>query len=132
MLDFECNDDDDLARGDQNDWTGGGSSITLDNAPDYRISSSNYQGTSGYTEVHHIVEQCQTSKSGFDSTQIQSNGNKIALDYSLHRQISGFYSSKPEFTDGLRVRDWLAGQSYAEQTAFGWKVINYHYALLRM
>ena len=75
------------------------------------------------TEVHHIVEQCQQRKSGFSSSQIQSPSNKITLDYDVHRKISGYYSSKPEGFDGLRVRDWLAGKSFEEQTEFGWQVI---------
>ena len=75
------------------------------------------------TEVHHIVEQCQKQKSGFSSAQIQSSSNKIELDYSVHRKISGYYSSKPSEFGGLRVRDWLAGKSFEEQTEFGWKII---------
>ena len=78
------------------------------------------------TEVHHIVEQCQMKKSGFSKDLIQSSSNKVTLDYSVHRKISGFYSSKqPELTNGsnLRVRDWLAGQSFEFQTQFGWDII---------
>ena len=81
------------------------------------------QPSSKKTEVHHIVEQCQQKKSGFSSSQIQSPSNKITLDYDVHRKISGYYSSKPEGFDGLRVRDWLAGKSFEEQTEFGWQVI---------
>lgn len=55
---------------------------------------------------------------------IQDASNKVTLDYSVHRQISGYYSSKPDFTKWLRVRDWLAGQTFEKQTAFGWNVIN--------
>ena len=50
--------------------------------------------------------------------------NKVVLDYELHRAISGYYSSKPLGLDGLRVRDWLAGQSFEFQTAYGWYIIN--------
>lgn len=79
--------------------------------------------TSGKIEIHHIVEQCQAQKSGFSQDQIQANSNKIPMDYSDHRKISGYYSSKKPFSEGLRVRDWLAGQSFAEQMAFGWKIL---------
>ena len=78
------------------------------------------------TEVHRIVEQCQMKKSGFSKDLIQSSSNKVTLDYSAHRKISGFYSSKqPELTNGsnLRVRDWLAGQSFEFQTEFGRDII---------
>ena len=54
---------------------------------------------------------------------IQAEYNKIRLPYSVHRAISGFYSSKPAEFEGLRVRDWLAGQSFEDQYSFGWKVI---------
>ena len=76
------------------------------------------------TEIHHIVEQCQQAKSGFSAADIQSPGNKIAIPYSVHRKISGFYSSKPEWTKGLRVRDWLAGQSFEQQSAYGWMTVD--------
>ena len=78
------------------------------------------------TEVHHVVEQCQKTKSGFSNAQIQASSNKVTLDYSVHRKISGFYSSKqPSITGSttMRVRDWLAGQSFEAQTKFGWEII---------
>ncbi len=76
------------------------------------------------TEVHHIVEQCQVKKTGFSNSIIQSPSNKVTLDYDVHRKVSGYYSSsKLSFTKGLRVRDWLAGQSFEFQTEFGWKII---------
>ena len=95
-----------------------------------RIASRNYAGSSGKTEVHHNVERCQTIKSGFSRSQIQADNNLVVLDYSIHRAVSGFYSSKPESLNGLRVRDWLAGQSFEFQTEFGWKVTNYYYSLM--
>ena len=79
--------------------------------------------SSGKIEIHHIVEQCQVQKSGFSQDQVQADGNKIPMDYADHRKISGYYSSKKPFSEGLRVRDWLAGQSFAEQMAFGWKIL---------
>ena len=75
------------------------------------------------TEVHHVVEQCQKTKSGFSNAQIQAPSNKVTLDYSVHRKISGHYSSKPSDLRGLRVRDWLAGQSFEDQTKYGWEII---------
>ena len=78
------------------------------------------------TEVHHVVEQCQKTKSGFSNAQIQASSNKVTLDYSVHRKICGFYSSKqPSITGSttMRVRDWLAGQSFEAQTKFGWEII---------
>lgn len=69
---------------------------------------------------HHIVEQSQIRKSGFTSLQINNPYNIIALDDASHALISGHYSSKIEgLTDGLRVRDWLSGQSFEAQYQYG-------------
>ena len=78
------------------------------------------------TEVHHIVEQCQATKSGFSKAMIQHASNKIVLSYRAHRAISALYSSKrPDLTAGstLIVRNWLAGQSFEAQTQFGLEMI---------
>ena len=68
---------------------------------------------------YHIVEQSQISKSGFDPTQIHNTNNIIAVDKTIHGQISGYYSSKQAFTGGQTVRNWLAGQSFDAQYEFG-------------
>ena len=68
---------------------------------------------------HHIVEQSQIQKSGFETQLIQNTDNLIAIDRVTHGQISGYYSSKQAFTEGLTVRNWLSGQSYEEQFEFG-------------
>lgn len=39
----------------------------------------------------------------------------------LHAKLSGYYSSKQPFTNGLTVRKWLSTQSYAKQYEFGMK-----------
>ena len=44
---------------------------------DGKIETNNYAGTSGKTEVHHVVEQCQTKKSGFSKSEIQSSHNTV-------------------------------------------------------
>ena len=72
---------------------------------------------------HHIVEQIQIKKSGFLAKQIHNVDNVLAVDKTVHRQISGYYSSIRPFTNGLRVRDWLAGQSFESQFAFGMQVL---------
>lgn len=38
---------------------------------------------------------------------------------SIHAKISGYYSSKQRFTDGMTVREWLSTQSYEDQYSFG-------------
>ena len=97
------------------------------NAPPHKVESYNYKGNTGKTEVHHVVERCQANKSDFSKSDIQNPENLIELGDSLHRTISGYYSSKPQELNGLRVRDWLAGLSFEVQTAFGWRVVNYFY-----
>lgn len=73
---------------------------------------------------HHIVEQAQqnASRAGFVAEEINTVENVIALQSgkaSVHSAISGLYSSKPYWTGGLTVRDWLATKSFAEQFEFG-------------
>ena len=71
-------------------------------------------------EWHHIVEQSQIKKSGFDVQMIQNPKNLISIDKGIHRKISGHYNTTTfGFTKGLSVRNWLAGQSYQAQYDYG-------------
>lgn len=73
---------------------------------------------------HHIVEQSQIKKSGFSPTLIHNTDNIIALDHETHMKITGYYSSKQyRFTNGLSIRDWLAGQDFESQYEFGIKTL---------
>ena len=74
-------------------------------------------------EWHHIVEQSQISKSGFSPQMIQNTNNIISISKTTHRAISGYYSSVQPFTNGMIVRNWLAGQSFNAQYEFGINVI---------
>ena len=70
---------------------------------------------------HHIVEQSQRH---FDRRAIQNRRNIVALSESDHRSVSGYYSSKRGFTNGLTIRSWLRENlSYDEQRAFGLRVL---------
>lgn len=81
-------------------------------------------GPAGERKVwHHIVEQSQIEKSGFSPKLIHNTKNIIAIDSTIHTRISGYYSTKPEFTRGKTIRDWLAGQSYQKQYQFGLNVL---------
>ena len=75
-------------------------------------------------EWHHIVEQCQISKSGFSPQMIQNTNNIMSISKTTHQAISGYYSSVQPFTNGMIVRNWLAGQSFSAQYKFGISVIN--------
>ena len=63
-------------------------------------------------EWHHIVEQSQIAKSGFTPQMINNINNIVSISQNTHRAISGYYSSIQSFSEGMRVRDWLAGQSF--------------------
>ena len=74
-------------------------------------------------EWHHIVEQSQIAKSGFSPQMIHNTSNITSISKSTHRAISGYYSSIQPFTNGVTVRNWLAGQSFSAQYEFGINVI---------
>ena len=74
-------------------------------------------------EWHHIVEQSQIAKSGFSPQMIQNTNNIVSISKTTHRAISGYYSSVQPFTNGMIVRNWLAGQSFSSQYEFGINVI---------
>ena len=75
-------------------------------------------------EWHHIVEQCQIKKSGFDVQLINNPKNLVSIDKGLHHKISAYYSRiDSKISETVRVRDWLAGQSYQTQYNFGIGII---------
>ena len=74
-------------------------------------------------EWHHIVEQCQQTKSGFSTFWINNSNNVINITKEIHQIISAHYSSIQFYTEGLRVRDWLAGQSFQKQYEYGVKIL---------
>lgn len=74
-------------------------------------------------EWYHVVEQCQIKKSGFDVHMIQNEKNIVSITKGVHRKISGDYSRILPNTNGLRVREWLVGQSYETQYEVGMDVI---------
>ncbi|MBR1599900.1 MAG: hypothetical protein IJ661_13460 [Lachnospiraceae bacterium] len=117
-----------------------GAATSLEAYDAFSISINNLQPDKGYAlfddlkiaigsagknrDWHHIVEQSQIKKSGFTPELIHNTNNIISIDRATHRKISGYYSTKSfDFTNGLSVRDWLAGQSYEEQYKFGIEVL---------
>ena len=42
---------------------------------------------------------------------------------SIHEKISAHYSRKFEWTNGLKLRDWLAKKSFEEQFEYGVDII---------
>jgi len=77
---------------------------------------------------HHVVEQSQIVKSGFDRLIIHNTHNLVQLPTAVHHKITGFYASKAigvVDTGGLKFRDWLVGQSFEVQYEWGIFLINY-------
>ena len=89
----------------------------------YRKFKKAYGKAGDGMEWHHIVEQRPANISQFGAERIHNIDNMIALPTEVHRKISGFYSSKPANLKGLRVRDWLNGQSYDKQYEYGLQVL---------
>ena len=84
----------------------------------------NYLGSPGEgKEWHHIVDQCQIEKSGFNPNSIHNTNNIINIPKEIHTKISAHYSRIYDYTDGLRLRDWLANKSFQEQYEWGLKVL---------
>ena len=84
-----------------------------------------YLGSPGEgNEWHHIVEQCQIKRSGFDAETIQNVNNVINISKEVHRKISAYYNSiDPSISSTMRVRDWLAGKSFEFQFQFGLEIL---------
>lgn len=76
----------------------------------------------GY-DWHHIVEQRTSNIEAFGLKKIHNIDNLQKLPHDLHLKVSGYYSSKQPFTNGLTVREWLNGQSYNKQYKFGKNVL---------
>jgi len=98
------------------DWNGGFNSFR---------KLKNYLGSAGDGKVwHHIVEQNQISKSGFDKTLVHNVNNVISVTSEMNTKIASHYNSIiPGLTNGMTVRNWLAGQSFQFQYEYGLKVL---------
>jgi hypothetical protein len=72
---------------------------------------------------HHVVEQTGSNAARFGQRALHNTVNLIKVSTEKHRLISAHYSSKPAFTGGLTVREWLAKKSYKEQYEYGLKVL---------
>ncbi|WNG54120.1 hypothetical protein F0U59_04420 [Archangium gephyra] len=73
-------------------------------------------------EWHHIVEKTPGNEKRFGGAALHNTENVIALDKALHTDVSRLYSSFKHNITGsfkLTVREWLRGQSYEAQRAFG-------------
>lgn len=89
----------------------------------YQIKEGGYYYVFG-NEWHPIVEQCQIQKSGFAPTSVHNTSNIVSITKETHKAISRYYSSVQPFTNGMIVRNWLAGSSFSLQLEFGKNIID--------
>jgi hypothetical protein len=75
---------------------------------------------------HHIVEQGGGRIARFGPEAIHNAENLVEVPTEIHREISGFYSSKKAFSEGKTVRQWLKSKSFEEQYKFGQQVLRDH------
>lgn len=71
----------------------------------------------------HIVEQSQIGRSGFAPEEIHSPYNLNPVSANLNQLKANYYGSIRPFTGGGTVRDWLTGQSFADQYEFGMDIM---------
>jgi hypothetical protein len=71
----------------------------------------------------HVVEQSQIGRSGFTPEEIHNPFNMNPVSAETNQLKANYYSSKQFFTGGGTVRDWLTGQSFADQYEFGMDVL---------
>lgn len=73
-------------------------------------------------EWHHIVEQRQANLTRFGPEALHNTENVIRLDANIHRQISAWYSTKPQGWNQT-IRQWLGEQSFEAQRQYGLKTL---------
>lgn len=70
-------------------------------------------------QYHHVVEQNPKNLEQFGPIELHNADNVIPIPTEAHRNISAHYSSKPDWTGGSTVRDWLSQQSFEAQNEYG-------------
>jgi len=87
-------------------------------------AAKNAMGSPGAGNVFdHVVEQSQIGRSGFSPEEIYSPFNMNPVSAGTNQLKANYYSTKQFFTGGGTVRDWLNGQSFADQYEFGMDVL---------
>ena len=82
-------------------------------------------GSPGPGNVYdHVVEQSQIVRSGFAPEEVNNpfNLNPCPRDQSAQGQL---LFKHPTLHGGVTVRDWLTGQSFADQYEFGMDTLMY-------
>jgi hypothetical protein len=73
-------------------------------------------------EYHHIVEQGGDNEKNIPADQLQSTENIIPLPGPIHDLVTAEYAKEYD-ASGKTVREWLQGQSYADQRTEGLKIL---------
>ncbi|MEW7279739.1 hypothetical protein ABW636_14190 [Aquimarina sp. 2201CG1-2-11] len=96
----------------------------------YRAFQKAEGNASPGNELHHIVERGgfqSKNEIKFGKTNIHNTKNIIDIPGveagSLHKRVTGHYNSKPNFTQGKTVREWLADKSFQFQYDYGIKIL---------
>lgn len=102
--------------------------------------AAKYKNDNDYVEIHHFVEQRQIENGKFKAVDIHTDLNTVGIPKSLHKKISGFYSSttahleeinkilkgtKYHFDGTTRFRDYVGKFSYEEQYEIGVKLFKH-------
>ncbi|MEM9489708.1 MAG: hypothetical protein AAGC55_11215 [Myxococcota bacterium] len=73
-------------------------------------------------EWHHIVNQNPTNTRRFPK-RLHCTDNLIALPTNIHRQVSGHYSSKQDWSRPKTVREVVSAMSWDEQHTYGLRLL---------
>lgn len=73
---------------------------------------------------HHIVEQNPANKAQFSPQQLQNTNNIVSLPKDVHRQISGYYSSKSAGPGSATRRQIISQQNFSTQMEMGKEVMS--------
>ena len=112
-----------IATAAQSIISGGGASFTT-----FEKLKQSMGSAGAGMEWHHIVEQCQIDRSGFPVSWVQNSNNVIRITSEIHIQVTRYYNSVQDFTDGMQFRDWLTSMSFVEQYKWGIRILNLNYS----
>ncbi len=79
-------------------------------------------GPAGKNKVwHHIVLKYNEARFGAEA--IHNTANVVAIDAATHYKVHSHFEKIMPWTNGLKVREWLATQSFEAQSQYGMEVL---------
>ncbi|MGH9169881.1 MAG: hypothetical protein ACRD0Z_03265 [Acidimicrobiales bacterium] len=100
----------------------GGMSTDMPGYSSFRAAKADLGSPGPGNVFDHVVEQSQIGRSGFPVEDINNPFNLDPVDAQVNQLKANYYSSIRPFTGGQTVRDWLTGQSFADQYNFGMRI----------